>query len=159
MLPIGDDNEHSGIAFVTIGLIVVNALAFFLELSQPSGGALQSFIEAWGVVPREYSAGRDLPPSIPLPFWTTLLTSMFLHGGWAHLGREHAVPLDLRRQHRASHRPRCGSCSFYLVCGLAAGIAHILFNSGSGDPDRRRIGCDQRRAGRLPAAVPTNRVA
>jgi hypothetical protein len=37
-------------------------------------------------VPREYSSGHDLAPLIPFPFWSTLVTSMFLHGGgctWA----------------------------------------------------------------------------
>ena len=57
MLPIGDDRHQGGPApLVTIGLVVLNVLAFLLELSQPSEGALQSFIQAWGVVPREYAA-------------------------------------------------------------------------------------------------------
>ena len=88
MFPIGDEDNGSGggPAIVTISLIVLNVLAFFLELGQGSEGALQSFITAWGVVPREYSVGQDLPPLIPLPFWATLITSMFLHGGWMHLG-------------------------------------------------------------------------
>ena len=87
MFPVGDDQVSGGPPpVVTIGLIVLNVLAFFVELAQPSEAALQSFIQAWGVVPREYSLVRDLPPAIPLPFWSTLLTSMFLHGGWMHLG-------------------------------------------------------------------------
>ena len=87
MLPIGDDRYPGGPPpFVTLGLIALNVLAFLLELSQPSEKALQSFIQAWGVVPREYSTGRDLAPLIPLPFWSTLITTMFLHGGWMHLG-------------------------------------------------------------------------
>ena len=79
-------DRAQALPIVTIALIVLNVLAFFLELGQGSQGALQSFITAWGVVPREYSVGHDLPPLIPLPFWSTLITSMFLHGGWMHLG-------------------------------------------------------------------------
>ena len=72
MFPIGDERVQGGPpAFVTYGLIALNVLAFFVELSQPSEGALQSFIQAWGVVPSEFSAARDLPPTIPLPFWST----------------------------------------------------------------------------------------
>ena len=53
MFPIGDENERgSGVAFVTMGLIALNVLAFLFEINQPSEAALQSFIEAWGVVPR-----------------------------------------------------------------------------------------------------------
>ena len=87
MFPIGDERVQGGPPpVVTLGLIALNVLAFLVELAQPSEGALQSFIQAWGVVPREYAAAQDLPPTIPLPFWSTLLTSMFLHGGWMHLG-------------------------------------------------------------------------
>ena len=87
MLPIGDDDGTArGARIVTIALIALNVLAFFVELGQGSEGALQSFITSWGVVPREYSVGRDIPPTIPLPYWSTLITSMFLHGGWMHLG-------------------------------------------------------------------------
>ena len=57
MFPIGDDRVQGGPpAIVTFGLIALNVLAFFVELAQPSEAALQSFIQAWGVVPREYSA-------------------------------------------------------------------------------------------------------
>jgi membrane associated rhomboid family serine protease len=157
MLPIGDDNEHSGIAFVTIGLIIVNALAWFLELSQPSGAALQSFIEAWGVVPREYSAGQDLPPSIPYPFWTTLLTSMFLHGGWGHLGGNMLFLWIFgdNIEHRIGH---LRFLLFYLVCGLAAGIAHILFNSGSSIPTVGASGAISGVLGGYLLLFPRNRV-
>src|SRR4029453_16357473 len=87
MFPIGDDRGPSqGAAMVTIALIVLNVLVFVLELGQGSERALQSFITAWGVVPAEYTARHDLPPLIPLPYWSTLITSMFLHGGWMHLG-------------------------------------------------------------------------
>jgi membrane associated rhomboid family serine protease len=76
MLPIGDERVQGGPpAFVTYGLIALNVVAFLVELAQPSEAALQSFIQAWGVVPREYSSAQDLPPGIPLPFWSTLLTS------------------------------------------------------------------------------------
>ena len=74
MIPIGDDAHEGGpTPIITWALVALNVAAFLLELSQPSG-ALQSFVQAWGVVPREYSAGRDLAPQIPLPFWSTLFT-------------------------------------------------------------------------------------
>ena len=69
---------------MTWALIGLNVLVFLLEVSRPEA-ALQTFIQAWGVVPREYAAARDLAPLIAAPFWSTLFTSMFLHGGWMHL--------------------------------------------------------------------------
>jgi membrane associated rhomboid family serine protease len=87
MFPIGDDDEPGGaFAIVTYGLIALNVLAFLLEMGQGSEASLQTFITSWGVVPREYAVRQDIAPSIPAPFWTTLFTSMFLHGGWMHLG-------------------------------------------------------------------------
>ena len=154
MFPVGDDRgPGTGAPIVTIALIVVNVVAFFIELGQGSQGALQSFITAWGVVPREYSVGRDLPPLIPFPFWATLLTSMFLHGGWMHLGgnmlylwifgdnieRAMGTARFLGLLSDLRHRRRPG--------------AHRL-QRGIGRPERRCVGRHQRRAGWLPPAVP-----
>ena len=132
MFPIGDENDHAGIAFISIGLILLNALAFVFEISRPEE-AVQAFIFSWGVVPLEYTAGSDLPPHIPYPFWTTLLTSMFLHGGWGHLGGNMLFLWIFgdNIEHRLGH---LRFLLFYLACGLAASVAHIAFNSGSRIP-------------------------
>jgi membrane associated rhomboid family serine protease len=125
MFPIGDDNvQGRGPAFVTYGLIAINVLAFMLELSQPSQGALQSFISAWGVVPREYTTGQDLPPAIPWPIWTTVLTSMFLHGGWMHLGGN-MLYLWIFGDNLEHVMGALRFLLFYLICGIAAAAAHI----------------------------------
>jgi membrane associated rhomboid family serine protease len=157
MFPIGDENDHSGIAFVTIGLVALNVLAFLLEISQPSPAALQSFIEAWGVVPREYSAGHDLPPQIPYPYWSTLITSMFLHGGWGHLGGNMLFLWIFgdNIEHRAGH---LRFILFYMLCGIAAGLAHILFNSGSVVPTVGASGAISGVLGGYLVLFPRNRV-
>jgi membrane associated rhomboid family serine protease len=134
MLPIGDEPVRGGApAVVTYGLIALNVVAFLVELAQPSDAALQSFIQAWGVVPREYTAARDLAPTIPLPFWTTLLTSMFLHGGWMHLGGN-MLYLWIFGDNLEKVMGAARFLLFYLVCGLAASFAHIVFGSGSNVP-------------------------
>jgi membrane associated rhomboid family serine protease len=134
MFPIGDDRVQGGPpAVVTYGLIALNVLAFLLELAQPSQAALQSFIQAWGVVPREYSAATDLPPTIPLPFWSTLVTSMFLHGGWMHLGGN-MLYLWIFGDNLEKVMGAARFVIFYLACGLAASAAHILFGPGSNIP-------------------------
>jgi rhomboid family protein len=134
MFPIGDERVPGGPPpIVTYGLIALNVLAFFVELSQPSNAALQSFIQAWGVVPREYSAARDLPPTIPLPFWSTLLTSMFLHGGWMHLGGN-MLYLWIFGDNLEKVMGALRFAIFYLACGLAASFAHIVFGPGSSVP-------------------------
>jgi membrane associated rhomboid family serine protease len=158
MFPVGDDNEsQTGVAFLTIALIALNVLAFLVEINQPSEAALQSFIEAWGVVPREYSAGQDLPPGIPYPFWTTLLTSMFLHGGWGHLGGNMLFLWIFgdNLEHRLGH---LRFLVFYLVCGLAAGLAHIIFNASSEVPTVGASGAISGVLGGYLVMFPRNRV-
>jgi membrane associated rhomboid family serine protease len=157
MFPIGDDNEQSGLAIVTIALIALNVLAFLFEVTQPSPAALQSFIEAWGVVPREYSAARDLPPHIPYPYWATLLTSMFLHGGWGHLGGNMLFLWIFgdNIEHRIGH---LRFIIFYMVCGIAAGIAHIVFNAGSVVPTVGASGAISGVLGGYLVLFPRNRV-
>jgi membrane associated rhomboid family serine protease len=158
MFPIGDDNvKGSGIAFVTLGLIALNVLAFLFEINQPSEAALQSFIQAWGVVPREFAAGRDLPPTIPYPFWTTLLTSMFLHGGWGHLGGNMLFLWIFgdNIEHRLGH---LRFLIFYLSCGILAGLAHVLANAGSTVPTVGASGAISGVLGGYLLMFPRNRV-
>jgi rhomboid family protein len=131
MFPVGDDRVQGGPApIVTFALIALNVLAFLVELGQPSNAALQSFIQAWGVVPREYSTFRDLPPTIPLPFWSTLFTSMFLHGGWMHL-IGNMVFLAIFGNNIEDVLGKVKFTLFYLFCGAAAGYAQVLLSPNS----------------------------
>jgi membrane associated rhomboid family serine protease len=158
MFPIGDDRgSGTGTAVVTIALIALNVLAFLLELGQGSQGALQSFITAWGVVPREYSVGRDLPPLIPLPFWSTLLTSMFLHGGWMHLGGN-MLYLWIFGDNIERAMGTARFLAFYLICGVVAGLAHIVFSGGSAVPSVGASGAISGVLGGYLLMFPQNRV-
>jgi membrane associated rhomboid family serine protease len=114
-------------------------------------------VTAWGVVPREYSTGRDLPPGIPLPFWSTLFTSMFLHGGWAHLGGN-MLYLWIFGDNLERVMGHARYLVFYLVCGLAAGFAHIAFNSGSSVPSVGASGAISGVLGGYILLFPRNRV-
>jgi membrane associated rhomboid family serine protease len=159
MFPIGDEDNGSGRgpAIVTISVIVLNVLAFLLELGQGSEGALQSFITAWGVVPREYSVGQDLPPLIPLPFWATLITSMFLHGGWMHLGGN-MLYLWIFGDNIERAMGSARFLVFYMVCGIVAGLAHIAFAGGSTIPSVGASGAISGVLGGYLLMFPNNRV-
>ena len=158
MFPVGDDRgPGTGAAIVTIALIVLNVLAFFLELGQGSPDALQSFITAWGVVPREYNVGHDLPPLIPLPFWSTLLTSMFLHGGWMHLGGN-MLYLWIFGDNIERAMGSARFLAFYVICGVVAGLAHILFSGASAVPSVGASGAISGVLGGYLLLFPQNRV-
>jgi membrane associated rhomboid family serine protease len=158
MFPIGDDRIQGGPApLVTLGLVALNVLAFLFELSQPTPGALQSFIQAWGVVPREYTLARDLAPTIPLPFWTTLVTSMFLHGGWMHLGGN-MLYLWIFGDNLEKVMGRARFLLFYLACGIAAGLAHIFFSGASTVPTVGASGAISGVLGGYLVLFPRNRI-
>lgn len=110
---------------VTWGLIVVNVLVFSLMIAAGSGA--ERIALRFGVVPARLLAGDH-----PLG-WMTLVTSMFLHGGWAHLF-SNVLALYIFGD---NVEDRLGSGRYlflYLACGLAAGGVHILFNSTSTIP-------------------------
>jgi rhomboid family protein len=158
MFPVGDDQVAGGPPkIVTVGLVALNVLVFLLEMSQRSEGALQSLIQAWGVVPREYAAGHDIPPTIPLPFWSTLITSMFLHGGWMHLGGN-MLYLWIFGDNLEKVMGHARFLLFYLVCGLAAGIAHILASGASAVPTVGASGAISGVLGGYLVLFPRNRV-
>ena len=158
MIPIGDEQVTGGPPpLLNYALIALNVLAFLLELSQPSERALQSFITAWGVVPREYSSGHDIAPLIPLPFWSTLITSMFLHGGWMHLGGN-MLYLWIFGDNLNKVMGQVRYFLFYMVCDLAAGLAHIAFNSGSNVPSVGASGAISGVLGGYMLLFPRNRV-
>ena len=158
MFPIGDDRYEGGSApLVVYGLIALNVLAFFIELSQPSPAALNSFIEAWGTVPREFAAHRDLPPLIPLPYWSTLFTSMFLHGGWLHLGGN-MLYLWIFGDNVEKAMGHLRFLIFYLVCGVIAGLSHILFSGASNIPSVGASGAISGVLGGYLVLFPHNRV-
>src|SRR6185295_11233620 len=120
-------------------------------------GALQSFIQAWGVVPREYTQARDIAPMIPLPFWSTLITSMFLHGGWMHLGGN-MLYLWIFGDNLEKVMGHARFLSFYLACGIAAGLAHILFSGASNVPTVGASGAISGVLGGYLVLFPNNRV-
>jgi rhomboid family protein len=158
MFPVGDDRIEGGPApLITVGLIALNVVAFLYELGQPSEGALQSFIQAWGVVPREYTVARDLAPTIPLPFWSTLLTSMFLHGGWMHLGGN-MLYLWIFGDNLEKVMGHARFLFFYLVCGVAAGLAHIFFSGASNVPTVGASGAISGVLGGYLLLFPRNRI-
>ena len=158
MFPIGDDRQAGSSApLIVIGLVVLNVAAFLLELAQPSQGALQSFIQAWGVVPHEYLVRHDLPPTIPLPFWSTLFTSMFLHAGWMHLGGN-MLYLWIFGDNLEGVMSHARFLVFYLICGVTAGLAQIIASGASNIPSLGASGAISGVLGGYLVLFPRNQV-
>ena len=116
MIPLRDVIPSRTFPFVTITIIVLNALAWILELSFGPQD-LQRFLFVYGVVPGNFHA-------------VTLVTSMFLHGSWSHIlgNMWYLWIFGDNVEDRFGH---AGFLVFYLLCGFAAAAGQIVMNSSS----------------------------
>jgi membrane associated rhomboid family serine protease len=142
MLPIGDQDEAGGLPLVNIAIIAINVLVFVL-LQLPS----EAFTMAYSAIPLEITTGQDLIGPTPIqlpdgttetivhadgpdPIWLTLFSSMFMHGGWAHLGGNMLFLFIFGD----NVERRLGSLmyiAFYVICGIVAAFAQIAVNPQS----------------------------
>jgi len=126
------DDPTQAIPVVTIGLIVANFLVFFYELAL-GDTQLNNFINAYSLVPCEYSNQCTAYSGTPTPFFITLFTSMFIHAGWEHiLGNMLFLFVFGIHVERSMGGPRY--LVFYLTCGMAANALEILTSLGSNLP-------------------------
>ena len=138
LFPIGDDNSSEKTApVVTYALIALNVLFFFVELS---GG--EPFIQRWSVVPRRLieNPGADL---------VTVFTSMFMHGGWLHLGGN-MLYLWIFGDNVEDRLGHAKFALFYFLCGIAATVAQVAFSASSNVPN---LGASGAIAGVLAAYI------
>lgn len=138
MFPIGDDDSaERSVPIVTYALIVLNVLFFFVELS---GG--EPFIERWSVVPRRLTQN-------PGADFITVFTSMFMHGGWLHLGGN-MLYLWIFGDNVEDRFGHAKFALFYLLCGIAATVAQVVVSAGSTIPN---LGASGAIAGVLAAYI------
>jgi len=106
------------------------ALAFFYTLVRPSPGDAQRLILTYGVIPAQFTGHA---PPFPAALPVRLLTSLFLHGGWLHIGGNMLFlwVFGDNVEDAMGHGP---FLLFYLVCGVAATLIHILTHPLSSDP-------------------------
>lgn len=118
MFPIGDQNVRGATRpFVTWGLIAINAIVFVYQLTL-SQAQLEQFFFSYGVVPALIARGENL---------FSLLSSMFMHGGWMHI-LGNMLFLFVFGDNIEAVLGKMGYLIFYLLGGLAASAAHILLN-------------------------------
>ena len=83
MIPLRDENPSRSAPVVNVAIIALNAAAFVYELML--GPELKPFMYEWGVVPQRLVLALRFHEEPLVWPGLTLFTSMFLHGGWAHL--------------------------------------------------------------------------
>jgi membrane associated rhomboid family serine protease len=136
MLPIGDRDEPGPPPIVNLAIIVLNVIVFLLlQLPNPD------FTNGYSAVPAEITTGVDLvgPQYVqfadgtqaeideapgPRPLWITLFTSMFMHGGWLHIGGN-MLFLFVFGDNVERFFGHAKYLLFYLAAGLIASLAQV----------------------------------
>jgi membrane associated rhomboid family serine protease len=134
MLPIGDDNSDRRFApMINYVLIAVNILVFVFF--QGMGGN-EKFTYAFSTVPAEILTGRDIATGVleptPIPVYFTLITSMFMHGGWAHL-LGNMLFLWVFGDNIENRIGHIRYLVFYLLCGIIASLSHVFVSGVSSE--------------------------
>ena len=116
MIPIRDVIPSRTTPFVTVGLIVVNTLVFLRQLTLDDS-AVEEFFLYFGLVPAAFS-------------WVAVLTSMFVHGGFAHFGFN-MLFLWIFGDNVEDRMGHGRFLVFYLLCGVAAALAQTATDPNS----------------------------
>ena len=175
MIPIGDDNsDRRSTPVLTWALIALNVLVFVVF---QGCGANDRFTYALSTVPEEILTGKDLvtadqtvtdPSSgqrytepglgvTPISVYLTLIVSMFMHGGFAHLAGN-MLYLFVFGDNVEDRIGRVRFLLFYLFCGVVASLAQVfdveVDGAGPRGAEPRGVGRHLGRARRVPAALP-----
>jgi len=142
-LPIHDDNPRLTTPIVTIALIGITLIVWFVVQGAGSSLPLARSVCELGMIPGELT-GRAAGEVVPLgdglvcvvgahPAWHTVLTSMFLHADWLHL-LGNLWFLWLFGDNVEDELGHVGFAVFYVVCGVAAAGTQLLVDPGAGIP-------------------------
>jgi membrane associated rhomboid family serine protease len=132
MIPLRDENPSRAFPFVNIVLIVANISVFVYQHFLVFGGAGPLFLRL-GCIPYELSHSVDIDPPALVPVPLTVLTAMFMHGGWIHL-LSNMLFLWIFGDNVEDKLGHTRYLSFYLVCGITASLCHVFTNLNSQVP-------------------------
>ena len=130
-IPLKDLNPHRSTPVVNIILILANVAVFLYQFTLPHR-AFEAFVMANATVPRHFEALLNGHATFQTTF-LTLVTSMFLHSGFIHIAGN-MLFLWIFGDNVEDTFGHIGYLFFYLVCGIGAGLVHVLFNLNSNLP-------------------------
>jgi membrane associated rhomboid family serine protease len=131
MIPLRDENPTRTFPFVTILLMAVNAAVFIYQVWL--GPAAEQFVLQLAAIPLEVTHFRNLPESTLLPPLLSVVTSMFLHGGFMHIAGN-MLFLWIFGNNIEDFLGHVRFIIFYLACGLAAAGLQIVLTPSSTIP-------------------------
>ena len=124
MLPFHDENPTRNFPLFTIGLIALNTLIYFWEMSHPVVQA--SLIYEYGMIP------YDVIHS-PIQTYPTVFSAMFLHAGLGHL-LGNMLYLWVFGNNIEDTLGKLFFILFYLLCGMIAALSHVAADMNSEIP-------------------------
>ena len=127
MIPIGDDNSGRTITpYINYLLIAGNIIVFIFYQGM---GTNEGFLMSFSAVPAEILHNRDIVGGglgvTPVPVYSTILTAMFMHGGWGHL-LGNMLYLWVFGDNLENVMGHFKYLAFYLLCGILATLAHVF---------------------------------
>jgi membrane associated rhomboid family serine protease len=136
MIPLHDDNPTEIVPIVTIALIVLCSLVFLYQASLPEPLA-EAFVFAYGAIPAAILGPdhEEIPVEtrVGIPVTLTLVTSMFLHGGWMHLVGN-MLYLWIFGNNIEDAMGHVKFILFYVLCGIVAALSHAVTDPSSTVP-------------------------
>ena len=154
MIPLRDDNPAQRVPVVTRIVILANVLVFMVELS--TGEMRGEFLREWGLVPGRLFASFTGDTSLPVEL-LTMVTSLFLHGGWLHL-IGNMWYLWIFGDNVEDSIGSFGFLAFYLAAGVFAAGVHAALMPGSPIPTVGASGAIAGVLGAYAQAFPRARV-
>ncbi len=130
MIPLRDDNPAETKPVLTVALIAINVLVFAYQITL-APRASQLMIYKYGAIPAVVVGKESLAPAVAaIPPIFSVFTSMFLHGGFFHI-IGNMLYLWIFGNNIEDAMGRVRYLAFYLVCGFAASLSHILSDTAS----------------------------
>lgn len=154
-IPLKDINPSRSTPYVNYAIVFVNAVVFIYELTLNRHGQ-DVLAHVYGTVPSHYAqllAGHGLLEPAAL----ALITSMFLHGGPAHL-LGNMLFLWIFGDNVEDYFGHIAYLFFYLFCGVVSGLTHVAFNLHSNVPAIGASGAISGVLGAYLLLYPHNRV-
>jgi membrane associated rhomboid family serine protease len=157
MIPIQDTIHSRNPPLAVYALIGLNVLVFAFELTLPHGD-LDELFYILGIVPARYTHPQWAEQvGFPIDNYWPFLTSMFLHGGWAHI-IGNMWTLWIFGDNIEDRMGPLRFTMFYLICGLIAGVVHWFTNLHSTIPTVGASGAIAGVLGAYPVLYPRARI-
>ena len=132
-IPLFDDNPSGRVPVITWSIMALCVAVFLFQLGLDAESE-RRFLFSYGAIPALITGAVLRPPAFAeVPDWATLITSVFLHGGFLHLGGN-MLYLWIFGDNVEDAMGAVKFTIFYIICGAVAVLAHTAIDPDSVTP-------------------------